>query len=392
MEFDCALGEGRNFKCKSRMVIAPWNRRDAFPAPPADSDYGWWDKDRVRKTSREGLEERCGGGEGAAPILVWTPDSDGMVTDSEVDFLHAGVRGRQRAAAKSNLRWALFSFVLWSVLMAAQLDMDARRWTGPFLMWMMLGVFPLVSVWHERRFLKVDRAMAAEEKEAARFGVWLSRAKAPGVYVALGLVGVVAAVMLGVGRDAAIERAALNKEAFWSGEWWRALTGPWLHANVMHLMFNAFALAALGRVVEVVFGWRWLVLVLAASMLAGSAASACWLDKTSVGYSGAVLGLLGFQIGALGARPGLLPEGSRKSGFVSLGLVALFGVVGFEFIDNAAHLGGVLAGAVLGWWAGWKNRASGEARLREPRWGVTVTASLVIVGSAGWAVLALVGG
>ena len=374
------------------MVIAPWNRRDAFPAPPADSGYGWVDKDRTRKTSREGLEERCGGGDSAAPILVWTPDSGGMVTDREVDFLRAAVRDRQRAAAKRNTGWAVLSFVIWSALMAAQLDWDARGWSVPFLMWVMLGVFPLVSVWRERRALRAEAAISAGGKGGARFGMWLSRAKTPGTYAALALVGVVALVMLVVGRDVGIARAGLDKEAFWSGEWWRALTGPWLHLNVMHLMFNAFALAALGRVVEVVFGWRWLVVVLAASMLAGSAASACWLDKTSVGYSGAVLGLLGFQIGALGARPGLLPPGSRKSGLMSVGLVALFGVVGFEFIDNAAHLGGAVAGAGLGWWAGRKNSASDEAWLREPTRGVTGAAGLSIIVSAAWAVRALVGG
>lgn len=335
--------------------------------------------------------ERCGGGDSGTPILVWTPDSGGMVTDREVDFLQAGVRGRQRAAAKSNARWAWFSFVVWAGLLAAQLDMDARGWAGPFFMWVVLGVFPLAVAWRERRRLRDEPAITAEEREEARFAVWLSRTKAPATYVAVVLVGVVALVAMVIGQEVGIIRAGLAKEAFWAGEWWRALTGPWLHLNVMHLMFNAFALAALGRLVEAVFGWRWLVVALAVSMLAGSAASACWLEKTSVGYSGAVLGLLGFQLGVMGRKAHLLPTGSRRSGFVSLGLVGLFGLVGHAFIDNAAHLGGVLAGAGLGWWAGCRQGAPGEPGLREPGRLLVLAAGLVVVGSAGWTVRVLIG-
>jgi membrane associated rhomboid family serine protease len=372
------------------MVIAPWNKQDAFPAPPEDSEYGWWDKDQARKTNREGLEEQCSGGDNAAPILVWTPDSDGMVTDRDVDFLRAAVRARQRRAAKRKLGAAVFCFVLCSALMAMQLNLNINAWTGPLFMWVLFGVFPLASVWRERRLLSRELTMTVEEREDARFTVWLSRAKARVTYIALALVGVVAFVVMIVGMDVAIARAGLVKQPFWSGEWWRALTGPWLHLSIMHLMFNFSALFALGRVVEAVFGWRWLMVVLAASMLAGAAASACWLDKTSVGYSGAILGLLGFQIGVLGKRSELLPSGSRKSGLMSLGLVTLLGVLGFEFIDNAAHLGGALAGAGLGWWAGSKSGAD-ATRLREPSWGITVPAGMVVVGSAGWTVCALVG-
>lgn len=105
------------------------------------------------------------------------------------------------------------------------------------------------------------------------------------------VLGLWAMFTLGDGRWVA---AALDKSAVRAGEWWRLGTGPMIHAQPLHLFGNLFALVYLGRLVEAVYGWRALLVVLAAGLLGGSVASQLMLAATSVGFSGAILGLLGF--------------------------------------------------------------------------------------------------
>lgn len=276
-----------------------------FPAPPADADYGWWEDGKPRRASREALEERC---KCETPALVWTPESGGTVVDREVDFLRSAVRERDRAAARSNLGWAKASFGIWSGLLVLQIwGWEDPRWSGPLFMWIALGVLPLAGALRTCRALRGEPGpVSSEDREAARFASWLAEKSWRDTlctHAVLGVMSVIALVMLVVGDGLAIDRAGLHKPAFWSGEWWRLWTGPWLHGSLLHWFFNAAVLYALGRPVEAVFGRGWLLVILSVAMLAGSAASVCWLETTSVGFSGAILGLLGFQVGVLSRRP-----------------------------------------------------------------------------------------
>ena len=136
-----------------------------------------------------------------------------------------------------------------------------------------------------------------------------------------------------------------------AGEPWRLVTSMFLHAGGAHLAFNALALLEIGGVVERrIGGWRTLAIYLVAG-LGGSCASAGWHAFTvSVGASGAIFGLLAAVI-ALGylSRERLRgPYGEPVSsgralffGALTLALGAFFG------FDNAAHLGGFAAGALL---------------------------------------------
>lgn len=140
-----------------------------------------------------------------------------------------------------------------------------------------------------------------------------------------------------------------------AGEVWRLATAMFLHADELHLLVNGWALFQLGGLVEVLFGSRRLAAVYFVSGLAGSVASVAWdlvsgSAIPSVGASGAIFGLLGFLIAfLLRHRDRLRPEAR------SLLLQLLFWagvniVLGFTvaMIDNAAHLGGLVAGLAIG--------------------------------------------
>ena len=133
-----------------------------------------------------------------------------------------------------------------------------------------------------------------------------------------------------------------------AAEWWRVVTAAFVHGSPMHLAMNVSALVVMGRFVEA-FLPRWrLPLVYAASGVAGSLVS-LWLEpRPSLGASGAIMGVAGY-LAAIGyCAPGLLPKSARSGVIGSIGATAWLGLVGAAFIDNAAHAGGLLGGAVIG--------------------------------------------
>src|SRR5262249_41963014 len=71
-------------------------------------------------------------------------------------------------------------------------------------------------------------------------------------------------------------------------------------------------------------------------------------DKTSVGTSGAIMGLLGFLIIMGLRRRHIMPLVFLRNMVISVVLIAALGLVAYELIDNAAHLGGLLTGLAMG--------------------------------------------
>lgn len=68
----------------------------------------------------------------------------------------------------------------------------------------------------------------------------------------------------------------------------------------------------------------------------------------SIGASGGVMGLIGYLAIYGYRRKRQLPPGFLKNILVNVGLIAAMGVIAYQFIDNAAHLGGFLVGAAYG--------------------------------------------
>lgn len=129
------------------------------------------------------------------------------------------------------------------------------------------------------------------------------------------------------------------------GQWYRLLTGAFLHVNVTHLLFNMFTLAIIGSPTEVLLGrTRFLGTYLLAG-LGGSVASYLFgaPNIDAVGASGAIFGLFGAYFVLARRRRFDL---RTVSILIAINLVISFADPG---IDWLGHLGGLVIGAVVAW-------------------------------------------
>lgn len=134
-----------------------------------------------------------------------------------------------------------------------------------------------------------------------------------------------------------------------NGEYWRLITPVFLHANVFHIFMNSYVLYALGPNVEQAFGSRrFVAMYLVAGFLGNAVSFAIPPDVPSLGASGAVFGMAGVLLIYLYRR--------RRSAFVAQYLRSILFFIGinlalgflFRGIDNAAHIGGLISGIILG--------------------------------------------
>lgn len=130
------------------------------------------------------------------------------------------------------------------------------------------------------------------------------------------------------------------------GEWYRLVTGGFLHAGLLHLGMNMFLLWLLGQALEPALGRSQFVAIYMVSLLGGSL-GVMLLDPTSwtLGASGAVFGLMG-ALTVLQMRAGQNPWRSGIGTLIVLNLVITFMVPG---ISIGGHLGGLVAGAAAAW-------------------------------------------
>lgn len=174
--------------------------------------------------------------------------------------------------------------------------------------------------------------------------------------------------------------AKLNYLINQEGQWWRFVTPIFLHVHLpglgpMHLIANMYGLFMLGPYVEKLYGSAKFTVFWVLTGIAGVAASYLTVrpelahgalgrflfkpfDTPSAGASGALFGLIGvlFVFGLKYRSE--LPEGLKRAfgtGMLPTILINLFiGYVARGFIDNAAHLGGLVSGMALALVVGYK--------------------------------------
>ncbi|KAA9338176.1 rhomboid family intramembrane serine protease [Hymenobacter busanensis] len=138
-----------------------------------------------------------------------------------------------------------------------------------------------------------------------------------------------------------------------AGQWWRLLTSCALHGGLWHLLLNSYALLVIGALLEPLVGRGRLLLAYVLSGLGGAAASLWWhlpAGVNSVGASGAIFGLYGFML-AFAARSSSRLSRSERSALLVHTLYMVgssFAVANQPGIDQAAHVGGLLTGALFG--------------------------------------------
>lgn len=130
-----------------------------------------------------------------------------------------------------------------------------------------------------------------------------------------------------------------------SGRWWTLLTANVLHAGPVHLIFNLFAFVLLGWLLEREVGWaRFGAFCVIAGVAAIGAAVLVQGDTGVVGLSGVIFAVAGWAV--VRDRYGTRPLGTIGWSMLPAGLVYTFLVPN---VSIACHLGGLLAGVVLGW-------------------------------------------
>jgi rhomboid protease GluP len=187
-------------------------------------------------------------------------------------------------------------------------------------------------------------------------------AVSPNVWLARALVGLMVlvfavTVLLGGGLlqvDARVHVALGSNYGPFTleGQWWRLLTAQFLHFGLIHIAFNAMALWQLGPLAERLFGrWHFLLLFLIAGVGGGFGTLIWHPQVNSAGASGAIFGLIGGLLAFVSRRdlgvPLALMNNLRRS-FLSFGGFSLAAGFLLPGVDNAAHVGGLATGFLLG--------------------------------------------
>ena len=361
-----------------------WQREHIFPEKPKDAPYGvLLKKDQARAfTQFSELEAHIAQWKESAG-LIWTPENARCFPPEEDARLLGILRKRKSAIADdewSRSRYRAFVLFLpmvyffWKGLYEGQILRSQEL--GLFgVLWLMFAGIPAYEAWKRRRKAsRLEFKNLSNEAEEVRFEIWLRRQPIPLTKVLLGAIFGVYLVQVWKGFPesgswlssiwfpqsenmkfpvAGLLEAGLVKNqdgiGYFQGEWWRLLTAPMLHGQLIHIVMNGLGLLYLGRRTEVMASWPHLALVFLISMLGGGIASAHGLPgKASVGASGGIMGLLGFLLVFEFLHGKLVPQRATRRLCAALLFTFVVGFVGYNFVDNWAHGGGLVAGMIYG--------------------------------------------
>ena len=135
-----------------------------------------------------------------------------------------------------------------------------------------------------------------------------------------------------------------------TGEWWRLITSMFIHFGIIHLAMNMYALYTAGVYLEPMLGKAKYITAYFCTGIAAGIVSLWWHKEglNGAGASGAIFGLYGVFLALL--LTNLIPKQVRIALLQSIGIFVVFNIVyGMRSgIDNAAHIGGLLSGMLVG--------------------------------------------
>jgi membrane associated rhomboid family serine protease len=405
-----------NSAANDSALLPVWARPEAFPVAPGG--WGWVDHksrnhacDSTEKVLSVISEDRD-----AKVFLVWTPENPRMILPEELKGATSAVltsRIRTAAAdlteAHDRLRWfglmvgGLGLYLLYHVWLKAPETASPADLAMYFfqvlihsmsmgIALLMFVIFAFIPWYQARKSLRDYQQWNADDVAAAvsvlRFETWLARQKAPFTRIMFALMLLVGMAQL-LPSDS-LRAAALVKPAYHAGEWWRLFTAPFLHGNFIHFLMNAAALLYLGKRMEVFARWPHVPMVFLFAACVGGEASARFVAADSVGASGGLMGWLGFLLVFESLHSHLVPRSSRRRLVAGVLLTALIGVLGYRFIDNAAHIGGLLAGMLYAVILFPKSTSAIRPKSTVPDLVGGSIAMAVLVAAAGFAVLRMV--
>ena len=157
-----------------------------------------------------------------------------------------------------------------------------------------------------------------------------------------------------------------------TGQYWRLFTSMFLHAEIFHIAFNAYALWIFGSIVEQELGrFRFLLIYFVTGLFASAASYAFGPPFTpAVGASGAIFGLFGAFIAYNYRRRHLALAAARLRSAIVLIAINAFIAFSIPGIDWRAHAGGLFAGLI----AGYMVEGTGSASTRR---------TILVIGTVG---------
>jgi len=136
------------------------------------------------------------------------------------------------------------------------------------------------------------------------------------------------------------------------GDWWRLVTSMFIHFGLVHILANMVALVLFGAAAERLFGTMSFLLIYFIAGTAGSLASISWQPAVnSAGASAAIFGLIGALAAVEFRAAGTIPRDvvrSLRTTTLMYGGYALVSGFMHAGVDNAAHVGGLVTGVLVG--------------------------------------------
>jgi len=324
----------------------PWETTDVAPDKPEGFEYGYVLKDKAHGCTKQGLLDYIATN-GKEITLVWTPETPEAVRPSEVDFLFSAFKKRAEKAARKTILIGLGILAGGIVVLVI-----FAQWTLAFRnLFVVFGTLVLAEglwEWHKTKSFSVADLEA--EADMGKFAGWLKK-KSLSRYTACVFAAIIVVELsqLLFGEKESIATAGLVKPAVWQGQVWRLTSAMLMHVNFTHLWMNCLGLFAIGKVIEYTIHRRVVPLVFFISGLSGSVFSlVLYPHTTSVGASGGIMGLLGFLTVEVWLHREKYPANYFRRVVEGVAFTGVLGVIGFLFIDNAAHFGGLLGGVGLG--------------------------------------------
>ncbi len=168
------------------------------------------------------------------------------------------------------------------------------------------------------------------------------------------------------------------------GQLWRLVVPMFLHGGVLHIAMNTWVLMDVGPQVEEVYGSARYLFLYVTTGIASFIAGTAWNISTLGGYgigigaSGALMGLIGVMLAITTRRGGAYMQMVRGQLLRWVAYILVLGIL-VSGIDNAAHIGGLAAGFLLG--RVMADRQPMNSTERQRAYALGWLAGLVVVGS-----------
>jgi membrane associated rhomboid family serine protease len=334
----------------------PWESSELLPERPADIQYGYLQKGKPVACTQDELVEMSRIREdhlGKTTIdWVWTPDVAHLRPISEVTILQVPYIERKikemRARMLINFIY-LFLPLTWLLLSEPY---SGRMVQVALIFVVFLFLLPNISL--ARKLFQISKTpdkYLAQASAELRFGFWLTQRSRGVIFPYLmTIVFFPTIISFFVGIDTSASVAGLIPSLTYQGQFWRLITYSTLHAGLYHFLFNVGAFSTLSMLLERLTHRYVMPILYITSVVSGGVFSLFLrtTDHPSIGSSCGIMGLLGCLVVIAYHHRKWLPAHLVRTVFIGCALIFASGVMAFEVIDNAGHIGGFVMGVILG--------------------------------------------